>query len=137
VRAEIMAGEEVFRVLGAKPERWVAQTDFGNAEAIGYLAERLAKLGVEDELLKAGAKTGSTVIIGAGNGVVFDWNPLVSSLVETVEGPRGSDERIDGSGRRTNKERRVEYYDMMDQRARGRAEREAVREQSLLDEGDQ
>jgi GTP-binding protein len=137
VRAEIMAGEEVFRVLGAKPERWVAQTDFGNAEAIGYLAERLAKLGVEDELLKAGAKTGSTVIIGAGNGVVFDWNPLVSSLVETVEGPRGSDQRIDGSGRRTNKERRVEYFDMMDQRARGRAEREAVREQSLLDEGDQ
>lgn len=134
VRAESVAGEEVFRVLGAKPERWVAQTDFGNAEAIGYLAERLAKLGVEDELTKAGAKIGSTVIIGEGNGVVFDWNPLVSSLIETVEAPRGSDPRLDATGRRTNKERRVEYYDMMDQRARGRAEREAVREQSLLAE---
>lgn len=137
VRAENLAGEEVFRVIGAKPERWVAQTDFGNAEAIGYLAERLAKLGVEDELTKAGARVGSTVIIGEGNGVVFDWNPLVSSLIETVEGPRGSDPRLDSSGRRTNKERRVEYYDMMDQRARGRQEREAMRESNLLAEDEE
>ena len=134
VRVEEIGGEQVFRVVGSKPERWVAQTDFGNAEAIGYLAERLAKLGVEDQLTKAGAKLGSTVIIGEGNGVVFDWNPLVSSLIETVEGPRGSDNRIDGDGRRTTKERREEYYEMMDQRAQGRAEREAVREQSLHSE---
>ena len=134
VRREEISGEEIFRVVGAKPERWVAQTDFGNSEAIGYLAERLAKLGVEDELTKAGAVIGSTVIIGEGNGVVFDWNPLVSSMVETMEGPRGSDPRLDGSDRRTNKERREDYYDMMDQRARGRAEREAVREQSVFTE---
>ena len=137
VRVEQIAGEEAFRVVGPKPERWVSQTDFGNAEAIGYLSERLAKLGVEDELTKAGAKLGSTVIIGEGNGVVFDWNPLVSSLIETVDGPRGSDSRLDGDGRRTTKERREEYYEMMDQRAQGRAEREAVREQSLHAEDEQ
>ena len=26
-------------VLGAKPERWIAQTDFDNDEAVGYLAD--------------------------------------------------------------------------------------------------
>ena len=36
-----------FTVLGEKPVRWVKQTDFGNTEAIGYLADRLATLGVE------------------------------------------------------------------------------------------
>ena len=34
--------------------------------AVGFLADRLAKLGVEDELVKAGAVAGSTVVIGSG-----------------------------------------------------------------------
>ena len=134
VSREELGDDEAFRVVGAKPERWVAQTEFGNAEAVGYLAERLAKLGVEEALFKAGARPGSTVIIGKGNGVVFDWDPSISSIVETFESPRGSDPRLDATGRRTNKERRDEYHDMMDQRARGRAEREAVREASLFTE---
>jgi GTP-binding protein len=41
--------------IGAKPERWVQQTDFDNDEAVGFLADRLAKLGVEEELFKQGA----------------------------------------------------------------------------------
>src|SRR5690606_15651272 len=65
----------IYRVMDAKPERWVQQTDFTNEEAIGFLADRLAKLGVEDGLFKAGAVGGSTVIIGRDNGVVFDWEP--------------------------------------------------------------
>ena len=36
-----------FVVRGEKPERWVRQTDFANDEAVGYLADRLARLGVE------------------------------------------------------------------------------------------
>ncbi len=134
VREEEIEGEVVYRVTGNKPERWVAQTDFGNSEAIGYLAERLNKLGVEDALTKAGAKAGSTVIIGKTNGVVFDWDPFISSVVETIESPRGTDIRLDGSDRRTTKERRAEYYEMMDQRAKGRAEREAIREKNLRSE---
>lgn len=133
VRRESIGGEDVFRITGAKPERWVAQTDFGNSEAVGYLAERLQKLGVEDELLKAGAVGGSTVIIGSGNGVVFDWQPLIDSVAEIIEEFR-SDTKSDGTQRRTNEERRREYYEMMDQRARGRAEREAVREASVFNE---
>ncbi|MDR0432162.1 MAG: GTPase ObgE, partial [Bifidobacteriaceae bacterium] len=39
--------KEFFSVRGTKPERWVRQTDFANDEAVGYLADRLAKLGVE------------------------------------------------------------------------------------------
>ena len=32
-------------MTGGKPERWVRQTDFSNDEAVGYLADRLARLG--------------------------------------------------------------------------------------------
>ena len=41
---------------GAKPERWVRQTNFDNDEAVGYLADRLARLGVEEALAKAGRR---------------------------------------------------------------------------------
>ena len=43
---------------GAKPERWVRQTNFDNDEAVGYLADRLARLGVEEALAEAGAEPG-------------------------------------------------------------------------------
>ena len=42
--------EDAFVVRGDKPERWVRQTQFDNDEAVGFLADRLAKLGVEEEL---------------------------------------------------------------------------------------
>ena len=102
----------VYRILGAKPERWVQQTDFRNDEAVGYLADRLAKLGTEDALLKAGAVAGATVVIGPGAGIVFDWEPTVASAAELV-GNRGTDPRLDQSGRRTTAERRDEYHRLM------------------------
>jgi GTP-binding protein len=123
VRVESINDDEVYRIIGAKPERWVAQTDFSNSDAVSYLSERLAKLGMDDELYKRGAKRGATVVIGTENGVVFDWDPLVTSMDEALD-----DER------RTNQQRRQEYYEMMDQRAKGRAEREAVREASVFTE---
>jgi GTP-binding protein len=61
-----------FLVLGARPDRWIRQTDFENDEAVGYLADRLARLGVEEALGRAGAVPGSPVTIG---GVTFDWEP--------------------------------------------------------------
>ncbi|MDR3359778.1 MAG: GTPase ObgE, partial [Bifidobacteriaceae bacterium] len=74
-------GSEVFyQVQGAKVERWVAQTDFANDEAVGYLADRLAKAGVEDALVAAGAKAGDEVVIGpVEGGVVFDWEPALAT----------------------------------------------------------
>jgi len=125
VTKEFYDGEEIFRIVGVKPERWVAQTQFGNEEAIGYLGDRLAKLGVEQELFKAGAVAGSTVVIGEGNGVVFDWEPTIASAAELITGPRGTDMRIDQRDRRTTPERRREYKELMDAKARLRAEMEA------------
>jgi GTP-binding protein len=122
VKKESYSGEEIFRVIGAKPERWVAQTMFGNEEAVGYLGDRLAKLGLEDELLKAGAVAGSTVVIGAGDGVIFDWEPTISSAGELIAAPRGTDPRLDLRERRTNIDRRREYQEMMDARAAMRVE---------------
>lgn len=54
-RKEAGNGDVWYEVLGTKPERWVMQTNFDNDEAVGYLADRLAKLGVEDELRNKGA----------------------------------------------------------------------------------
>jgi GTP-binding protein len=124
VTKEEVDGEEIFRVVGAKPERWVAQTMFGNEEAVGFLADRLAKAGVEDALLKAGAVAGSTVVIGEGDGVIFDWEPSIASAGELIAGPRGYDARLDTNDRRTNIERRAEYKAMMDARAKMREEME-------------
>ncbi len=134
IHVEDRGDEKIYRIVGAKPERWVAQTMFGNAEAVGYLSERLQKIGIEEALYKSGARRGSTVIIGSGNGVVFDWDPLVSSVAELVEGPGGVEASGAGNSRRTNEQRRQQYYDMMDQRARGREERQAVREASVFQE---
>ena len=124
----------LYRILGAKPERWVAQTDFKNDEAVGYLADRLQKIGIEDALVKAGAVAGSTVVIGPGAGVVFDWEPTVTSAAEVQMGARGTDLRVDPNGRRTNQERRVEYHGLMDAKAEARAELERERKAGLWEE---
>ena len=85
----------LFRVRGEKPERWVRQTDFNNDEAVGYLADRLNRLGVEEELMKTGARTGDGVAIGPEeNAVVFDWEPTVMAGAEML-GRRGEDHRFE------------------------------------------
>jgi GTP-binding protein len=86
-----------WRVRGAKPERWVRQTDFGNDEAVGYLADRLARLGVEQRLLELGAQRGDPVLIGPDHdAVVFDLDPRVDAGETILRGPRGSDPRLEG-----------------------------------------
>jgi GTPase len=87
-------GDNAFQVRGDKPARWVNQTDFSNDEAVGYLAERLNRLGIEEELAKAGATEGAEVHIGTEeDSVVFDWDP--STDAEAVpSGPRGTDARL-------------------------------------------
>ncbi|WP_396656803.1 GTPase ObgE [Microbacterium sp.] len=127
VRVEGGSQGPVYRVLGAKPERWVQQTDFRNDEAVGFLADRLQKLGVEDELFRAGAVPGATVVIGPGDGVVFDWDPALSSAAELISSPRGTDVRLDQSTRRTTAQRREHYRELMDAKAAARAELEAER----------
>ena len=88
-------GEEIFIVKGEKPERWTKQTDFRNAEAIGYLADRLHALGVEKALYQAGAKPGDLVQIGSDESAVeFAWEPSIEAGAELL-GPRGADQRLE------------------------------------------
>ena len=135
IRVEGGTYGNIYRVLGDKPVRWVQQTDFQNEEAVGYLGDRLERLGVEEALFKAGAVAGATVMIGTGdNSVVFDWEPSIASTAELMGSPRGTDIRIGGSNRRTTAERREQYHEMMDARAAARAELEEKRLASREDE---
>jgi GTP-binding protein len=91
-------------VAGAQPERWVRQTNFDNDEAIGYLADRLARLGVEEALAKAGAEPGSPVRIGERE---FDWEPTIYAGKEFVPGARGADVRLEEQSNRLTAAQRL------------------------------
>jgi GTPase len=91
----VRTGPNSFSIRGEKTRRWVQQTDFSNDEAVGYLADRLAKLGIENALAAAGAMPGAEVLIGEEtNAVVFDWDPDLPTGAGF--GPRGSDRRLSG-----------------------------------------
>ena len=90
------SGQAAWRVRGEKPERWVKQTDFSNDEAVGFLADRLNRLGVEDRLLALGAAEGDTVVIGQDeNSVVFDFKPMVDAGASVLGSRRGEDNRLE------------------------------------------
>ena len=84
---------ELWRVRGTKPERWVRQTDFANAEAVGYLADRLHRIGIEDRLLELGAQPGDGVAIGGEHAVIFDFAPQIDIGAEILSS-RGHDQRL-------------------------------------------
>jgi GTPase len=89
----LRSGDNRFVIRGDKPRRWILQTDFGNDEAVGYLADRLARLGIEEALAGAGALPGAEVLIGdEDDAVVFDWDPNVPTGAGF--GPRGTDPRL-------------------------------------------
>jgi GTP-binding protein len=89
-------GQGGFVVHGTRPERWVGQTDFTNDEAVGYLGDRLARLGVEDELMAMGARPGCAVTIGD---MTFDWEPQTPAGVDTMMSGRGTDVRLEQTDR--------------------------------------
>jgi len=101
----VRTGDNSFLIRGDRPRRWVLQTDFSNDEAVGYLADRLARLGVEESLAENGAEPGAEVLIGDyDDAVVFDWDPeLPAGSISRGEtagrggskfGPRGTDRRL-------------------------------------------
>src|ERR1700731_3896564 len=93
-----------FVVHGVRPERWVGQTNFDNDEAVGYLADRLARLGVEDELLRLGAQPGCAVTIGE---MTFDWEPQTPAGEHVTLSGRGTDARLERSERIGAEERKA------------------------------
>ncbi|MFT3714873.1 MAG: GTPase ObgE [Gordonia sp. (in: high G+C Gram-positive bacteria)] len=90
------AVEGGFIVRGERPERWIRQTQFDNDEAVGYLADRLNRLGVEDALVKKGARPGAAVTIGD---VTFDWEPSTPMGDEVPLTGRGTDIRLERNDR--------------------------------------
>jgi GTPase len=109
----IEAQGDGFIVRGDKPQRWILQTAFDNEEAVGYLADRLARLGVETALTKFGAHTGDAVTIGD---VTFDFEPASES--DYLPTRRGTDQRVDPSTRsrapdrlKARRSRREAYLD--------------------------
>jgi len=61
-----------FRVRGRRIERLAAQTNFDNEESAERFQRDLARLGIEDELRKAGVAAGDMVRIGATE---LEWEP--------------------------------------------------------------
>jgi GTP-binding protein len=121
-----------YRVTGAKVTRWVRQTDFANDEAVGYLADRLNRLGVEERLLELGAQPGDDIVIGDDvDAVVFDFDPQIDAGAENL-GRRGEDHRFYDRSRRSNVERRDELAAKRAFEAEARGHRESDDE----DEGD-
>ena len=93
-----------FVVVGRKPRRWIMQTDFENDEAVGFLGDRLAKLGVEEALAKAGATPGCPVTIGD---ITFEWHPQTAAGIDDfVPSGRGTDQRLETTDRVSAEERK-------------------------------
>uniref|UniRef100_UPI003FA39818 GTPase ObgE n=1 Tax=Nocardioides sp. N13(2025) TaxID=3453405 RepID=UPI003FA39818 len=122
---EVVATEDGWRVRGTKPERWVRQTDFSNEEAVGFLADRLNRLGVEVKLAQMGAQEGDTVIIGPeDNSVVFDFKPSIEAGAEML-GRRGEDERLREA--RPARDRRRDIAEGMETKAEEEARADVAR----------
>ncbi|MEW6865656.1 GTPase ObgE [Trueperella pyogenes] len=115
-------GKPFYQIRGHKPERWINQTDFSNDEAVGYLADRLNSLGVEKQLMKMGAHEGDMVVIGPEDGgVIFDWEPTISTGAELLS-PRGTDARLERNSRATRRERKAAFHERMDAKEEARKE---------------
>jgi GTP-binding protein len=121
----VTSSPEGWRVVGTKPERWVRQTDFSNDEAVGFLADRLNRLGVETRLLELGAVEGDTVLIGdPDDAVVFDFKPGIDAGAEVLS-RRGEDQRFEES--RPAARRRREIEAAMDERGEGETRADVAR----------
>ncbi|WP_235737092.1 GTPase ObgE [Nocardioides alcanivorans] len=117
--------ESGWRVRGVKPERWVRQTDFSNDEAVGFLADRLNRLGVEKKLLESGAQEGDAVLIGREeDSVVFDFKPGIDAGVEML-GRRGEDHRFGEDRPAAERRRRID--EAMEDRAENEVRADVAR----------
>jgi GTP-binding protein len=122
---EVTADDEGWRVRGTKPERWVRQTDFSNDEAVGFLADRLNRLGVEARLVQLGAVEGDAVLIGhPDDAVVFDFKPGVDAGAENLA-RRGEDVRLQEP--RPSSARRRAIDESMEDRAEGETRADVAR----------
>jgi GTP-binding protein len=143
--------EPYYEVVGEKLRNWVLQTDFSNDEAVGFLADRLAKIGVEDELNKMGAKQHDEVRISIRNirepyliteqeFYIFNYEPTLSAGAEVLyANRRGDDMRLEMAERAqrpTRQEKREMYHQRQDERTAIRSQFEQEREAGYWAEPD-
>ena len=93
---------------------------------MGFLADRLNRLGVEDRLLALGAAEGDAVMIGPDdNAVVFDFRPMVDAGATSLGARRGEDDRFDE--KRPAARRREAIDEAYDERGEGEARADVAR----------
>lgn len=78
----VMEEPGAWRVHGTNVERMVVQTDWENEEAIIYLQHRLARMGVDDALVKAGCRNGDEVRI---LGYAFDFEGIEEDVEDELD----------------------------------------------------
>ncbi|MFL6156613.1 MAG: GTPase ObgE, partial [Marmoricola sp.] len=127
---------EGWRVRGTKPERWIMQTDFSNDEAVGFLGDRLNRIGIEATLIELGAVEGDPVLIGhPDTSVVFDFKPGLDAGGAEMLGRRGEDQRLMESRPAAGRRRAID--ELMSERDETETRADVARrfdEQSRFDE---
>jgi GTP-binding protein len=119
----------------------VRQTDFSNDEAVGFLADRLNRLGIEDRLLELGATEGDAVMIGPeDNAVVFDFKPMVDAGAGSLGagahggGRRGEDARFEDERPAARRRRAIDAA--FDEREEGEARADVARREDARRRGE-
>lgn len=74
----------VWRVSGTAIERMVIQTDWDNDEAVAYLQHRFDRIGLDDQLIKAGARNGDEIRI---LGFAFNFEAAGAQEIDEEEAP--------------------------------------------------
>ena len=74
----------VWRVSGTAIERTVIQTDWDNDEAVAYLQHRFDRIGLDDQLIKAGARNGDEIRI---LGFAFSFEAAGAQEIDEEEVP--------------------------------------------------
>ena len=74
----------VWRVSGTAIERMVIQTDWDNDEAVAYLQHRFDRIGLDDQLIKAGACNGDEIRI---LGFAFNFEAAGAQEIDEEEAP--------------------------------------------------
>jgi GTP-binding protein len=69
---QVTAEDGAFRVIGRRIERLAAQTNFENEESATRFQRDLARMGIDEQLRRAGVGAGDAVRIG---GVELEWEP--------------------------------------------------------------
>ena len=72
----------VWRVSGTAIERMVIQTDWDNDEAVAYLQHRFDRIGLDDQLIKAGARNGDEIRI---LGFAFSFEAVGAQEIDEEE----------------------------------------------------